>query len=338
MSRVRRLRNKARRVLLERGLQVERLSELDRWYLTALVDDRQPLPASAARLRGDAPRLQELRRAYRTVDPAVRVHSQWTDDELDRWLDLQYFRGDNHFVWHYREGRRISELKYLVYLQDVLRRDGHGLLDTLTEDGAFGCWTYEYPELPRTSRDLLDSVNELLFLQDRLQVLDGAVPRVLDIGAGYGRMAHRFVEAVPSTQDYCCVDAIAESTFLCEYYLEHRGIAPPARAVPLVDVPDLAPGSFDLAINIHSWSECTLDAIEWWVAQLARLEVPRIFLVPNEREGFLSREPDGSRRDFLPTIEAGGYRLVHEEPAFASPAVRYAMDVHDRHCLFERQA
>lgn len=338
MSRLRRWRRKARRALLDRGVLVERLSDVDRWYLTALVDDRQPLPPSAERLRNDAPRLQELRRSYRTADPAVRVHSQWTDDELDRWLDLAYFRGDNHFVWHYREGRRISELKYLVYLQDVLQRDEHGLLDRLTEDGAFGCWTYDFEGMPTSSRDLLDSVNELLYLHDRLAVLDGTAPRILDIGAGYGRMAHRYVSAIPSTEDYCCVDAIAESTFLCEYYLEHRDVAPPARAVPLVDVPDLEPGTFDLAINIHSWSECTLDAIEWWVGQLVRLEVPRIFLVPNESSGFLSREPDGSRRDFLPVLEAGGFRLVHEEPAFTSPAVRHAMGVHDRHCLFERQA
>ena len=338
MSRLRRWRNKARRALLERGILVERLSDFDRWYLTALVDDRVPLPESARRLRSDAPRLQDLRRTYRGADPAVRVHSQWTDDELDRWLDLEYFRGDNHFVWHYREGRRVSELKYLVYLQDLLHRDEHGLLDVLTEDGAFGCWTYDYEGLPRCSRDLLDSVNELLYLHDRLGVLDGAVPRVLDVGAGYGRMAHRYVEAVESTEDYCCVDAIAESTFLCEYYLEHRGIAPPARVVSLVEVPDLEPGSFDLAINIHSWSECTLAAIEWWIGQLRRLEVPRIFLVPNEPKGFLSREPDGSRLDFLPVLDAGGYRLVHEEPAFTSPAVRHAMAVHDRHCLFERQA
>lgn len=338
MSRIRRLVGKARRSLLDRGIQVERLSPYDRWYRTALVDDRQSLPASASELRGDAPRLQELRRAYATADPAVRVHSQWTDDELDRWLDLKYFRGDNHYVWHYREGRRISELKYLVYLQDVVHRDDHGLLDRLTEDGAFGCWTYEYDGLPRCSRDLLDSVNELFFLHDRLGVLDGTTPRVLDIGAGYGRMAHRYVTAVPSTTDYCCVDAIAESTFLCEYYLTHRGISPPARAVTLLDVPELAPGSFDLAINIHSWSECTLAAIEWWVTQLRRLEVPRIFVVPNEESGFLSREPDASRRDFLPTLERAGYRLVHEEPAFASPAVRHAMGVHDRHCLFELQA
>lgn len=333
---LRRARTAAKRALLARGVHVERLSPQDRRFLTALVDDRVPLPASASGLSADAPRLVELRAAYEQVDPAVRVHSRWTDDVITPWLDFGYFRGDNAYVWQYRESRRISELKYLVYLQDVLARDTPHLLDVLEEDGAFGCWTFEFEGLPRCSRDLLDSVSELLFLHTELGVLDGTRPRVLDVGAGYGRMAHRYVTAVPATTDYCCVDAIPESTFLCEYYVAHRGIAPPARVVPLTDVGSLTPGAFDLAMNIHSWSECTLAAIEWWVGHLARLEVPTLFVVPNEADGFLSLEVDARRLDYLPVLAAAGYHLVRDVPAF-SPAVRTALDMRDRYCLFERR-
>ncbi|MFP5257319.1 MAG: putative sugar O-methyltransferase [Acidimicrobiia bacterium] len=335
-GRLRHARRAAKRALLSRGLHVSRLPADERRFLTALVDDRVPLPASARELRSDAPRLAELRAAYALADPAVRVHSRWTDDVITPWLDLAYFRGDNAYVWQYREGRRVSELKYLVYLQDLLQRDRPGLLDRLGEDGAFGCWTFEFDGLPRCSRDLLDSVNELLFLDDALGVLGGSCPRVLDVGAGYGRLAHRYVAAVPDVDDYCCVDAIPESSFLCEYYLQHRQVSPPARVVPLPEVTALAPGSFDLAVNVHSWSECTLDAISWWVDQLVRLEVPQLFVVPNEAEGFLSLEVDGRRHPFLPVLEAGGYRLVRDEPAF-SPAVRAALAMRDRHCLFERR-
>jgi SAM-dependent methyltransferase len=264
----------------------------------------------------------------------VRVHSRWTDEGARSWLDLARFRGDNAYVWQYREDRRVSELKYLVYLQDVMARDQAGLIDTLGEDGAFGCWTFTWDGLPTVSRDLLDSVNELLFLDAELGVLSGARPRVLDIGAGYGRMAHRYVTAVPGVADYACTDAVPESTFLCEYYLRHREIWPPARAVPLTDVDALEPGSFDLAVNIHSFSECTLDAIGWWSAQLSRLEVPTLFLVPNEAKGFLSTEVDGRRLDYLPVLEAAGYRLARDVPAFA-PAVRAALRMQDRYCLLE---
>jgi SAM-dependent methyltransferase len=335
MRRPRRALKSVRRALLSRGLHIERLSESDRRYRTSLVDDSVPLPDSARALRPDSPRLLELRAAYAAADPAVRVHSRWTDDVFASWLDLEYFRGDNAYVYQFREDLRVSELKHLLYLQDVMARDGAGLLKTLSEDGAFGCWTFKFEGLPRCSRELLDSVNELLFLDAELGVRAGTCPRVLDIGAGYGRMAHRYVTAVPQTIDYCCVDAIAESTFLSEFYVRYRGVAPPARVVPLFDILSLEPGAFDLALNIHSWSECTLDAIGWWAGVLARLQVPRVFVVPNEDQGFASFEVDGRRLDYRPTLEAVGYQLVRDVPAF-SPAIATALSRRDRFCLFER--
>lgn len=336
MSRARRARRRLRRALLARGVHVERLTEEERRFRTALVDDSVPLPDSAVALHRESPRLRALEAAYRHADPAVAVHSLWDPEGVEAWLDLTHFRGDNAYVWHYRDGLRTTELKFLVYAQDLMSRDDRGLFDVLDEDGAFGCWSYHFDGLPRISRDLLDSINELLFLDDELGVLGGSCPRVLDIGAGYGRLAHRYVQATTGTVDYCCVDAIAVSTFLCDYYVGHRGVAPPARALPLPEVDGLEPGSFDLAVNVHSWSECTLDAIAWWAAQLARLEVPRVFLVPNESDGFLSRELDGRRLDYLPVLESVGYRLVRDVPALPEPAVRAALDVHDRHCLLER--
>jgi SAM-dependent methyltransferase len=214
-------------------------------------------------------------------------------------------------------------------------RDHRGLVASLGEDGAFGCWTYDFPGYPRCSRDLLDSVNELLFLDRTLSLFDQKGLRVLDIGAGYGRLAHRAAQALPGLADWCCVDAVPESTFLSEFYLAFRGVAPPTRVVALDEVPALEPGSFDLAVNVHSFSECTRAAIAWWMAELERLRVPRLFLVPNEPSGFLSTEPDGRRLDYLPVLESHGYHLSTEELVFNDPAVRALMDIHDRFCIFE---
>ena len=324
--------------LLRRGILLERLSEDDRRFRIDLVDASAPAPQQdRAGLRADDPLLAELRARYADVDAAVRTHSRWRDERVQPWLDLRHFRGDNSYVWHYREGLRLTRLKYLLYAKDVERRDAHGLLGRLTEDGAFGCWTYRFADMPLLSRDLLDSVNELLFLDRHLGVLAGGCPRVLDIGAGYGRLAHRYVEACDGVTAYRCTDAIPESTYLSVKYLEHRGMLDVAGVVPLDEVEDLSPGTFDLAANVHSWSECPLAAIRWWVDHLARLDVPRIFVVPNEREGFLSLEPDGRRSDFGRVLEAAGYALVVDEPAIADPAVREELDLHDRHCLFERR-
>ena len=172
------------------------------------------------------------------------------------------------------------------------------------------------------SGDVLESVNELLFLQRQLDVLRTRDLRVLDIGAGYGRLAHRMTQAHDSLADYCCVDAIAESTFLCEYYLRFRGISPPARVVPLDQLGRLEAGKFDLAVNIHSFSEMPLAAIEWWLSQLAGLRVPHLFVVRNGAEGMFSTEPDGTRRDLMPLFADAGYRLAAREPVIDDRAVR----------------
>ena len=304
-------------------------------YLTTLHDASTALPEGAADiLRADHPRLRELRAAYAALDWPVTAHSRWLETEVEAVSEMAYFRGDTYWVWHYRESKRVSELKYFVWLQDVLRRDTRGLVPAMDEDGAFGCWTYGYPGYPRCSRDVLDSANELMFLDRHLDLFARPAVRIIDVGAGYGRLAHRAAQVVPGLSDYCCVDAVPMSTFVSEYYLGHRRCAPPARAVPLPDVPDLQ-GAFDLAVNIHSFSECTAAAIHWWLEQLVRLQVPRLFVVPNEPDAFLSMEADGSRLDYLALITGAGYRLTAQERAFEDDAVRELLGIEDRYYLFE---
>lgn len=307
---------------------------VESWRSTT-ASEAEPLPPEADELVPDNARLRQLIDDYDRLDWPVRSHSRWAQDPFAQ-LDLRTFRGDTGYVWSYRDQPRVTELKYFTYLRAVEERDHLGLLGTVVEDGLFGCWTHEFPGHPRCSRDLLDSVNELSFLDRHLGISGHDGLRILDIGAGYGRLAHRATTAFPGIADHCCVDAVAHSTFLAEWYLAYRGVER-ARAVSLVDVPDLATGSFDLACNVHSFSECTLAAIGWWCDQLARLDVPHLFVVPNEPAGFLSLEVDGSRQDFLPLLEAAGYHLAADEPAFADPAVRMLLGVHDRHCLFERR-
>jgi SAM-dependent methyltransferase len=313
------------------------LSPVEWKMLTQTYDDTTPLPSGTnERLSADHPRLEALRAGYRALDLPVTVASVWDGDLIGTELDLRYFRGESPFVWNYREWPRAMALKYFIFAEYVRRRDPQGLLDHLGEDGAFGCWTFQYPGFPLVSRDLLDSVNEILFLQRHLGVLDRSGLRVLDIGAGYGRTAHRMVQA-GDVADYCCVDAIPESTFISEYYLQHRAAVPPARVVPLHELDaEIAPGSFDLAVNIHSFSECTYAAVSWWLEWLERLRVPNLLIVPNDRDELLAFEPDGSRRDFRPALEASGYELAASEPVLDDPAVQELLRVPDYFLLFRR--
>lgn len=337
-ARVRRLR---RRLVPRRPgppAELVRITPEDRKYLTSLYQDTVPLPPRAeAELIPGNPRLVELQRTYEALDLPVLARSRWDHGAVGTFLDLRWFRGETLFVWHYRELPRISRLKYYLYASYVRGRDHLGLLDRVLEDGMFGCWTFDYPGWNPVSRDLLQSVNELSFLDRVLGVSERRTLSVLDIGAGYGRLAHRTTSAFPNLVDYCCADAVPEATFLSEWYLNFRGCSPPARVVPLDRLDELTPGSFDLAVNIHSFSECPLEAVEWWINLLVRLEVPYLFLVPNEPEELLTLEPDRSRRDFAASLARAGYVLEHQEPVIDDPAVRDLIPLHDRFHLFQRR-
>lgn len=285
----------------------------------ALHDTSVPLPPGAAQeLRDDHPRLRELRAAYTALDLPVRAASRWTADRVGRFLDLRFFRGETLITWHYREGPAETARKYRMLHEYVRARDALGLLERLEEDGLFGCWTYD-----GVSRDLLDSVLELTYLQRSIG-LDGR--RVLDIGAGYGRLAHR-AASVFAPADWCCIDAVPEATFLCEYYLRFRDVTPPARVVALHEHETL--GAFDLAVNVHSFSEMPLRAIEWWIELLARLGVAHLVIVPNDAELLLSLEPDGERRDFAPVLARSGYRLVERVPVHDDAGLQERLGVRD---------
>ncbi len=315
------------------------LTDEDRRYLTALHDESVPLPAGAERrLRPDHPRLAELRSAYAALDLPVTEASRWRADRVEAFLDLRWFRGETLITWHYRELPRVTALKYYVLLGYVGQRDQIGLLDRLSEDGLFGCWTFEFPGHGRVSRDLLESVNELSFLERRLGLSRRERFSVLDIGAGYGRLAHRGVEAFPNCADWCCVDAVPESTFLSEYYLDFRNAAPPARVVALDAIEgELQPGAFDLAVNLHAFPEMPIAAVTWWLELLARLEVPRLLIVPNAPGGLVSLEPDGSRLDLTAAIAESGFAETHDEPVVGDPAAAELLRLHDRFHLFERR-
>jgi SAM-dependent methyltransferase len=314
------------------------LTAEDREYLTRLYDDEVPLPPGAdEELVAWNPELVELREAYSSLTLPVLARSRWDEGAVDSFLDLRWFRGETLFVWHYRELPRVSELKYFIFARYVRDRDSLGLLDRLEEDGKFGCWTYSYPGWRRVSRDLLQSVNEISFLERELTISQRQSVAVLDIGAGYGRLAHRMAVGLPNLTDYCCTDAIPEATFLSAWYLRHRRCAPPARVVRLDRIPtELTPGTFDLAVNMHSFSECPLEAVRWWIALVARLEVPNLLIVPNEADELLSTEEDGSRRDFAPALADAGYTLIRREPVIDDGAIRELLPLNDHFYLFTR--
>jgi hypothetical protein len=281
-------------------------------------------PADRGVLRATNPDLQALRQRYAELPDIIGTPRVWRPGHVTP-EELLYFRGDNGYVWQFQDNNTPEKyvLTYL-YLETI---DTLGLLDALTEDGDYGVFTFPTGETDKdgsakfVSRDLLDSACELLFLERTLRISHRPGLKVLDIGAGYGRLAYRAVTALDNIDTYFCIDAIPESTFISSYYLSRKG-AVHTRVVPLDHQQDLVAGTIDLAVNIHSFSECAIEAVDYWISRCAELKVEYLFIVPDlsEEGGEALRLDNGA--DFNPLLAQYGYHLHHAEPKYLNPEVQ----------------
>ena len=272
-----------------------------------------PLPPSAEeQLRPDHPLLADLVRRYEghpAADP-----SQWSRDYVGNTIDMRFFRANNSYVWQRWDSS--DPFRYGLTTYYTRLHDQFGLFNRIDEDGLFGAETYDI-DGTIVSRDLLDSINELTFLEQEIGLSHGPVT-ILDIGAGYGRLAHRTTTAFADVT-YVCTDAIPLSTFLSRYYLEFRGVSDRATVVPLDEIEEAVTRTqIDVAVNIHSFAECPLRTIEWWLDLLARSTARHLLIVPNTEARLLSKERNAPRRDFRPLVEAAGFELVRTQPKYAS--------------------
>jgi SAM-dependent methyltransferase len=284
------------------------------------------LPANVREyLVPDNPRLVDLKRRYAKCDPKVTTPLQWTDGYV-RTQDIAHFRGDNAYVFQVRgEDHTIAGnynvVGHLLATYYVKSIDCYNLLDTLAEDNAFGNFVFEIADHV-ISRDLLDSIIEIDFLDRHLGLMSRQNLTILDVGAGYGRLAYRLSAAVPGLSEYICVDAVPYSTFISEFYLTYRKAVEKTRVVALDEIDWVLPDKdIDIAVNICSFPECRLEAIEWWVSRLARWNIKH-FLVSciNERLENMWGE------EFSSIVEGHGYRPLIREPKYRDKFVqKYAI-------------
>lgn len=277
------------------------------------------LPSGAAEyLRHNNPRLRELKQRYKH-HPATR-HSLWSQRYLRRELRLDHFRGDNAYLYQKRFG---SDAAYALTTEYALAHDEIGLLNKLEDDDLFGNCLVNFDDRFFVSRELLDSVLEINFLNRELNLQTRSEFTVLDIGAGYGRLAHRLVQALPNLERVLCTDAVAESTFISEFYLRFREVDRKAHVVQLDEVESvLANCTVDLATNIHSFGECTFASISWWLDLLEAHRVKFLFIVANG-DGLGSTEAAKTNIDYLPAIIQRGYRLRIRQAKYCdSPSVQ----------------
>ena len=265
------------------------------------------------------------------------------------------FRADCDYVWGSRGHEGFAgELRRAYGFVKERGCSSAPFLAALDEDGAFGAETAVDRASGRLlSRDLIDSANELCFLEEELG-LSGwpAGSTVLDIGAGYGRFCHRAKQALPHLT-LVATDGLPESLARAEHYLSFRRVE--VRAVPPAQLDAaLAATPPRLAVAIHSLPEMTAAAVRWWLDTLARLGTRLLLVVSNApaldaEDAALQLHMD-SGAPLLPLLEAAGWAVRVAQPKFhhASPLDRHGQWRHRQHgamayeecthLLFERRA
>lgn len=201
----------------------------------------------------------------------------------------------------YVEQNSVPEAKFEEVAKRVFERGRINALG-MTRDSEFGGRVVK-TSFGEVTRMWLEAEEEMGFL-----VRNHAFklfPSVVEIGAGYGRLA---VAMWNYCSRYVCVDPIPISTQICRDYC--------ARFAPSVEVPSLPDFlalknrgneyKFDLAINIHSWNECTTEQVKWWLTMLRELEVPYLFTVSH---GQMSGRPEVPYR----THDGGFWRELIED-------------------------
>lgn len=180
--------------------------------------------------------------------------------------------------------------------------------DAALRDVEFGGVEHKFrvgADIKSATRMWLDANVEIRFVQQHCPV---ECPRVLEIGAGYGRLAALYAHDYASR--YVTVDAVPISTQLCRFYC--------ARYAPEVEVWNLQefavnaqPGMFDLAVNIHSWNECSVEQIRQWLDVLVGLEVPWLFAVSHGKGTGAWRTQEHKQPSWRHLL-AERYEVVHE--------------------------
>jgi len=234
-------------------------------------------------------------------------HSEgvWGKKHL-RNLDVKKFRGDNVYVWQTRVYRDINYFLSYIY---ALKIDKLALHTKFSESGLFGAETFTFYD-KLVSRDLIDSIIELNYLEEKLQISHIKNLHIIDIGAGYGRLAKRIQEGFEGVR-VSCIDAIPVSTCLSRFYLDEY-IQNGSVAVHQLDSVEAIPkGTIKLAINIHSFSEMTINSVQYWVDFLVTKKVEYLFVVPNGPGLTLN---DG--RDFGELFERAGYRIIEKDSKY----------------------
>ena len=265
------------------------------------------------------PKLIQLRKDYQKFLGNNFKKGLWTENYLGE-KDLIYFKGDNPYVYQ-RRGNQQSQLAYLLTYFWLKSKHGKGL-SSFNEEESFGVFKYTIDN-KIISRDLLDSFNEILFLEEHFFYNYDTKVNILEIGAGYGRLAKWLTKNTNYIEHYYCIDAIPESTFISDYYLKHYNKIKEVTVVPIHQRKIfLENQNISLAVNIHSFSEMAIDFIKFWMEEVISLRIPYLFIVPNAGHLYRGDLISFDNKNFKNIIESNGYELVIKRDKYLEPNIQ----------------
>jgi len=283
---------------------------------------KKSLPTFQSLIKFEENRIEEKYRTLGLMFPNV----VWNAQHI-KGFKVEQFRGDNIYVW---QTRKYSEINYLISYKYAVEIDKLKLLEKLSEAGDFGVQSFDFYGR-KVSRDLIDSVLEINYLNTFFDFEKRRNFHVLDIGAGYGRFANRIVEALPKVK-VTCIDAIPLSTSISKFYIKELVKNGSAQIVDLSETDTIIENSLDLAVNIHSFSEMPIEAVKFWVDLLVAKNVKYVFIVPNTSTLSLN---DGT--DFSYLFSAAGYKVLKSGNKFDDVEVNRFGIYPSTYFLLERQ-
>jgi len=226
------------------------------------------------------------------------------------------FRGDNAYVWQCKLGDNKNI--YIEYYKKIKNIDTENFFEKTKEDGSYGCITFNIDNI-LISRDLLDSISEIYFLKTIFPNLEQMT--FLEIGAGYGRLCKRFIDCFPNI-NYYITDAIAESTYFSKIYL---GIQNTNKIINLFDLERITKNlKFDIAVNIHSFPECNIKDIEWWINFIYNNKIKYIFYVPNNPNSTPEYIPTNSGESILNIYNKYRYKIIKFKNFYNELNIKYS--------------
>jgi hypothetical protein len=241
-------------------------------------------------------------------------------NQCDSYINESFnmnFRGENAYVWQERLGDNRDT--YQEYYKIVKSIDEDNLLSRTYEDGSYGCKSYDYDNI-KISRDLLDSVIEIYFLKSFFKNLEELV--LLEIGGGYGRLCKRYLDCFPESK-YYITDAIPQSTYYSNVYLNDKDCI-----IKLYDIDEtMKKIKIDIAVNIHSFPECNIKDIEWWIRLMDANKVRYIFYVPNNPASHPMYIPTNNGESILSIFNKYDYTVKYYRDIYKELDIKYSYSV-----------